>query len=175
MVDRLIGIGLAAAGAIFSLVAPVLFDRIPRQWAKRGFWASIVIFVVACTTLLIPAGGQQPAPAITGNCNAVGNDNSNCSPYIVNPGRISLTPKIESELLAKIPKDKPGHIVVLGLAMADQNVGTQIFEFLKQHGYSVGDTPERDGMTIPMPDHPLTLSDSPTSKSWTLVVAPTAH
>jgi hypothetical protein len=172
MIDR----AMAVAGfglAIISLVFGIVFPKISKGWAWGGFILGILLLVGAGGLLLVPVDAQTP-PAVNGNCNTFGNNNFNCNTLNVVPERLGLTETLKADLLAKVPKNKPGQVNIYGPSQADLRVGMQILDFLKMNGYnaSLGETAM---YAAPMPDKPLTLLNSPTSSSWTLTVAPSVR
>jgi hypothetical protein len=96
--------------------------------------AGIVVFgaISSALTLVSPVEAQTIpiTPSINGNCNAFGNNNSNCSTYYIGPQKLRLTDSIKSLLLSNIPKDKPGIVDIIGPSQEDQLVGHQILDFL---------------------------------------------
>jgi hypothetical protein len=171
------------------LIAEVWAGVFGFLWIQsRSVWKAIDMVKAAClagfimilTPLMIwfswPGALAQPlpqAPPISGNCNAIGNGNSNCSPtYNLAPQRLRLNDNLRAEILKRIPLNKPGHIEIIGATQADQNVGMEIFGFMKQNGYSLGE-PLTEGQVIPAPSTPLTFAED--STSWTLTISPSAR
>lgn len=108
---------------------------------------------------------------INGNCNAQGAGTTACSTYDAAPQKLIFSEALKTEILNKIPKNKPGNIGIIGNA-SDRRVGFEIFNFMKQSGYNVSD-PITAEQSIPMPNSPITFTDNPSS--WMLVIAPSAR
>lgn len=87
------------------------------------------------------------------------------------PLSTGFTEDLRSKLLAKMPQKKK--IVVLNTigGPADQRTGKEIQDFLQQNGYEVQRF--RSNVSIPSPERPFTLLDSP--DSYILTVAPGAR
>jgi hypothetical protein len=110
----------------------------------------------------------QAAPNITGNCNAVGSNNSLCNNY--GPQRLTFSAALGDELLARMPIKKKVVIRSVG-GEADQIVATDIQTFLHQNGYDVSRT--MIGMLVPPPDHKISLGENP--DAYILTIAPGAY
>ena len=129
---------------------------------KKIAWIGCVFALILAgygtRTLLLPASADTTTapPSINGNCNAVGNNNSNCGTYDnYEPKKFQLTDQIKTQLLKSIPIDKPGIVEIIGSTQPDLNLGMQIFRFLQISGYNVGDEPITIGMSSDMPDKSL--------------------
>lgn len=104
---------------------------------------------------------------IEGNCNAVGNNNTVTCSW----GRTEFSAALGQAILAKMPdKSKPVTLRTVG-GKKDQNIGTQVEQFLAQHGYKV--QRESDGVMAPPPDEPFVLQVN--GNQYELTVAPSAH
>ena len=149
---------------------------------KKIAWIGCVFALILAgygtRTLLLPASADTTTapPSINGNCNAVGNNNSNCGTYDnYEPKKFQLTDQIKTQLLKSIPIDKPGIVEIIGSTQPDLNLGMQIFRFLQISGYNVGDESITIGMSSDMPEKPLTLLNPPTRPKWILTIAPSVR
>ena len=140
---------------------------------KNARLGGIALIIVGCISLaawfghyLVPATAQQP-PSINGNCNAIGNSNSNCTTNNYGPQKLAFGPALTSWLLANVSKDKPLSVEGIG-SDSDFNVAVEVFNFLQQNGYSV--TLNRTGVRSPPPSHHLMWD--PTTRN--LIIAPSA-
>jgi hypothetical protein len=65
--------------------------NLPATLQAMGIGAFVVILSPLMIWFSLPAGAQTPLPpSINGNCNAVGNNNSNCTTINLGPPRIPL-------------------------------------------------------------------------------------
>jgi hypothetical protein len=161
-----------------------------RKAMKRvcGALVGLVVFVAAPETVRAINGGiifspslggrktvLAQAPSITPPSGASGNFNYNQQGGVTNqtyinkaPQKLTFSDALGAELLAKLPKDKPINLMVVG-SNSDASVGAQIADFLTANGYKVQIS--RIGILVPPPDHPLTW----VAASSSLIVAASAQ
>ena len=92
----------------------------------------------------------------------------------VAPPRLRLNDQIRAQLRKYVPKDRPGHIDIIGNSIEDIQAANEIVEFLRNNNYSF-DPPEITGMRIwPLNSNkPLVLA--PDLTPWVLTIQPSAH
>ncbi|WP_131196304.1 hypothetical protein [Lichenihabitans psoromatis] len=71
----------ALFGAAICLVVAAIptFYAVPKQVGRAAFWIGIFIAIVLAAFAFWIRPGTGSDTSITGNCNAIGNSNSNCS------------------------------------------------------------------------------------------------
>jgi hypothetical protein len=147
-----------------------MYHRQERDWTVWLRGAAMAVYVAGVTPYLIwvawPAHAQTP-PSINGNCNNIGSNNFNCNTLNVVPQKLRFTDAVGEQLLSTIPKGLV-NVQAVG-SLSDQNVGFQIANFLKSHGYFVQIS--RIGQMMPPPDRPLMWD----AASATLTVAPSVR
>jgi hypothetical protein len=81
MIDRAIGVaglGLGIIAVVILTVFPVIKKSI--AWGVMAVGAMLIVAAIVIAFIPEPKEStEHPAPEIHGNCNAVGNNNSNCS------------------------------------------------------------------------------------------------
>jgi hypothetical protein len=82
--------------------------------------------------------GAQPPPSINGNCNAVGNNNFNCS-NIINPAPTPrhMNPVLANDILTKVPKDKDVRLDCVATDKEAYDFALEIFAFMKENNYKM--------------------------------------
>lgn len=179
---QLVGCFAFLIAAIWAGMMGLMWARKVTRWTRERIAQAVGLglYVLVITPVMIwfawPEGaGAQTPPAINGNCNQFGPNNgpinNNCNnTFNYGPRKLQFTDALKTFLLSKLPKDKPGVVNIIGMSQGDQITGHQILDFLMASGYKarLGET---SGMTMPMPDKPLTLSEPPGGNSWMLTVA----
>jgi hypothetical protein len=139
-----------------------------------GVIVGLVVFVAVPETVRAINGGVLFSPSLGGHGivlaqapssptpppGASGNFNYNQQGGVANqtyinqaPPKLTFSDALGAELLAKLPKDKPINLMVVG-SNSDAAVGMQIADFLTANRYKVQIS--RIGVLVPPPDHPLT-------------------
>ena len=80
MIDRGLTI-IGLAGTILSLALPYMLPKVPKQWAYLGAGVSAVLLLMGLAMLSLPRVGRPASLSVRSSCNAVGDFNSNCSPW----------------------------------------------------------------------------------------------
>ena len=143
-----------------------------KNWTRANcfYAACLTIVILFITPLMVwfawPAQAQQP-PSINGSCNAIGNNNSNCTTNNYGPQKLAFGSALTSWLLANVSKDKPLSVEGIG-SDSDFDVAVKVFNFLQQNGYLV--TINRTGIKSPPPSQQLMWDP----RERTLIIAPSA-
>jgi hypothetical protein len=174
MIDRALtvaGLGLA----VISIVAPSMFPRMNRKWSIAGMICGIFMLGAAAAIALLPSGEAQTikriqySPSITGNCNAVGQNNSACNTY--GPRKLIFSEESGQLLISKIPERKPVSLTAIG-SMNDWQVAEQYQTFLARNGYKILGF-SRVGVQAPPPDHKISIGVGP--DHYEITIAPSAN
>lgn len=148
------GMMVATSFAVMLAVIPSVKEEYQHFVLICSFVGLVLGIVLWVIGKIRPQQSKEDSPMSGDTYNNSGNNYGHMGPVHIGRQRFVFTPVIEQEILAKVPRNNPLPVWIVG-SMSAQQVGHEIVNFLRANGYVVSEV-NTAGMMSPPPSGPLT-------------------